>query len=78
MHEVVVEDGVVELVVRSVPAERLQRVASSGKLRHIMDRRCVIMSAFTLSEIIEHARARSPFYKELYRDVLQPELGYPA
>jgi phenylacetate-coenzyme A ligase PaaK-like adenylate-forming protein len=39
LHEVVAEDRVVELVVRPVGAERLERVASSGKLKHIIDRR---------------------------------------
>jgi phenylacetate-coenzyme A ligase PaaK-like adenylate-forming protein len=39
LHEVVAEDGVVEFAVRAVGADRLERVATSGKLRHILDLR---------------------------------------
>jgi hypothetical protein len=35
----VAEDKVVELVVRAVSPDSLERVASSGKLKHIIDRR---------------------------------------
>lgn len=39
LHEVVVDDGVVQLVVRQVSPDQLERIATSGKLRHIIDQR---------------------------------------